>query len=79
MLMVRPGKMAIQGAFSAYSSALPESINPHEGVGSAVPSPRKLKEASTRMALPNGAVSITQLQKVMVTVRSLIPTTTLIC
>src|SRR5881397_3937690 len=57
-LIARPGKIASHGAFSAYESALPESINPHDGVGSAVPSPRKLNEASTRMAFPNWAVSM---------------------
>src|SRR2546426_7443053 len=53
-----PGKIASHAALSAYESALPESINPHDGVGSAVPSPRKLSEASTRMAFPNWAVSM---------------------
>ncbi len=57
-LMAMPGKTATHGARSAYDSALPESINPHDGVGSAVPSPRKLNEASTRMAFPNWAVSM---------------------
>src|SRR4029453_8757516 len=48
--------MASQGAFSAYIGAPPESIRPQEGVGSAVPSPRKLSEASVRMALPSWGV-----------------------
>src|SRR5262245_17344298 len=33
-LMARPGKMAIQGAVSANSTAAPRSINPHAAVGS---------------------------------------------
>src|SRR6266851_4254667 len=39
-LIAMPGKMGIQGAFSAYDSAEPESMSPHDGVGSAAPSPR---------------------------------------
>ena len=39
-LIAMPGKIAIHGAFSAYESAEPESISPHDGVGSAAPSPR---------------------------------------
>src|SRR5436309_12673106 len=39
-LIAMPGKSAIQGAFSAYDGAEPESISPHDGVGSAAPSPR---------------------------------------
>ena len=35
-----PGNTGIPGAFSAYDRAEPESISPHEGVGSAAPSPR---------------------------------------
>ena len=35
-----PGNRAIHGAFSAYDRAEPESISPHDGVGSAAPSPR---------------------------------------
>src|SRR5207249_10630132 len=55
-LVARPGKAAGHGGFSEYMGAPPESIKPQEGVGSAVPSPRKLSEASVRMALPNCAV-----------------------
>src|SRR5262249_11098941 len=33
-LMARPGKMAIQGAVSANSTAAPRSINPQAAVGS---------------------------------------------
>src|SRR5262245_60961649 len=57
-LMAMPGKTATHGAFSAYDSALPESISPHDGVGSAVPNPKKLNDASTRTALPNWAVNM---------------------
>ena len=39
-VIARPGKMAIQGALSAYSSAPPWSISPQAGVGSWTPSPR---------------------------------------
>src|SRR5208282_6192091 len=38
--IARPGKIAIQGAVEAYSSAPPCSISPHAGVGSWTPRPR---------------------------------------
>src|SRR6059036_174441 len=55
-LMARPGNTAIHGAFSEYDGAEPESISPQDGVGSAVPRPRKLRDASVRMAPPSWAV-----------------------
>src|SRR5262249_34232683 len=39
-LIGMPGNSPTQGAFSAYDGAEPESIRPHDGVGSAVPRPR---------------------------------------
>ena len=39
-LMATPGKIAIHGALSAYSSAPPCSIRPQAGVGSCTPRPR---------------------------------------
>src|SRR5207249_6485486 len=39
-LIAMPGNRAIHGAFSAYEGAEPDSINPHDGVGSAAPSPK---------------------------------------
>jgi hypothetical protein len=39
-LMAIPGKTAIQGALSAYSSAPPWSMSPQAGVGSCTPRPR---------------------------------------
>src|SRR3970040_1819566 len=56
-LIARPGKMAIQGARSANSTAAPRSMRPQAGVGSATPRPRKLKDASRRMAWPRKAVA----------------------
>src|SRR5215470_2997615 len=57
-LIAIPGNSAIHGAFSAYDGAEPESINPHDGVGSAVPRPRYDSAASVRIALPSCAVSM---------------------
>jgi isocitrate lyase len=57
-LMATPGKMANQGALSAYSSAPPWSMSPQAGVGSCTPRPRKESEASIRMAWPRNAVNI---------------------
>jgi len=39
-LIAMPGNRAIHGAFSAYDAAEPESISPHDGVGSAAPRPK---------------------------------------
>src|SRR3990172_5609582 len=55
-LIARPGKMAIQGALSANSTAAPRSLSPHAPVASTTPRPRKLREASRRIACPTKAV-----------------------
>src|SRR3970040_2000260 len=56
-LIASPGKMDIQGARSANSTAAPRSMRPHAGVGSTTPRPRKLREASRRIACPTKGVS----------------------
>src|SRR3989338_3112196 len=57
-LIASPGKIAIQGAASANSTAAPLSMSPHDAVGSCTPRPRKESEASSRMACPRNAVSM---------------------
>src|SRR5207247_1554636 len=52
-LMARPGKMASHGACSMKARPVLDSIKPHDGVGGCVPTPRKLSDASMRMALPS--------------------------
>src|SRR3990167_7868009 len=55
-LIASPGKIAIQGAASANSTAAPRSISPHAAVGSCTPSPRNESEASSRIAWPRNGV-----------------------
>src|SRR5205823_1431900 len=57
-LMASPGKMAIQGADSAKSTAAPRNMSPHAAVGSWTPRPRKESDDSRRMAWPRNAVSM---------------------
>src|SRR5438309_741951 len=58
-LMARPGQITSHGAFSAYSAAAIESMRPHEGYGSGMPSPRNESAASTRIEPPSCAVART--------------------
>ena len=57
--MATPGKITSQGAVRTYSAADSESMRPHEGCGSGIPSPRNASADSTRMAEPNCAVPST--------------------
>src|SRR5690606_7343473 len=58
-LRARPGKMTSHGACSPKRRALPLSMPPSEGAGGAIPSPRKLSDASARTALPIDADATT--------------------
>ena len=51
--MARPGKMASQGACSIKARPVLLSINPQDGFGGCVPRPKKLSEASMKMAFPS--------------------------
>src|SRR5436305_15091693 len=51
-LMAMPGKITSQGAVRTYSAADSESMRPHDGYGSGMPSPRKESEASVRIVEP---------------------------
>jgi hypothetical protein len=48
--IVRPGKMDNQGETSMYVVAPRFSIPPHEAISGGIPTPKKLKDASTTMA-----------------------------
>jgi hypothetical protein len=52
-LMANPGKTASPGACSMNARPVLLSIKPHDGMGGWVPSPRKLSDASMRIALPS--------------------------
>src|SRR5687767_4043690 len=45
--------MAVHGAANRYVRAFPLSMLPHDGKGEGTPRPRKLKEASARIADPS--------------------------
>src|SRR5207245_5395006 len=52
-LIARPGNTASHGACSKNARPVVLSMRPHDGSGCWVPTPRKLSEASMRIALPN--------------------------
>ena len=58
-LMVMLGKTTSQGDTDTSSPPVMASILPHEGMSGGVPTPRKLRDASTTMATPRFAVANT--------------------
>src|SRR5881392_2374201 len=58
-LMATPGKITSHGAIRTYSAADSDSMRPHDGYGSGIPSPRNESEASVKIAEPSWAVAST--------------------
>ena len=57
--MASPGNTGNHGPIPMYCFVAPLSMLPQDGSSTAAPSPRKLKEASAIMAMPNWKVIIT--------------------
>src|SRR5262249_56932784 len=57
-LIARPGNTASHGACSKKARPVVLSMRPHDGSGGCVPTPRKVSDASIKIALPTQRVAM---------------------